>query len=134
MLCCVSFFLSAQSYTWWEETVHWDGVTPWERYIVFTPGFLGPNALPVPRVTNGSIDSVNLTTHVVTTLYNGGQRPDGLAYDNSGHLFAVLSLNEVAQLHPVTGAVLKTISTPNKPDGMTFDATTGRPRHQRVAV
>jgi hypothetical protein len=57
--CCVPFFVSAQSYTWWEETVRWDGVTPWERYIVFTPGFLGPNALPVPRVTNGSIDSVN---------------------------------------------------------------------------
>jgi len=59
MLCWLSFLASAQSYTWWEETVHWDGVTPWERYIVFTPGFLGPNALPVPRVTNGSIDSVN---------------------------------------------------------------------------
>jgi len=59
VLCCVSFCISAQSYTWWEENVHWDGVTPWERYLVFTPGFLGPNALPVPRVTNGSIDSVN---------------------------------------------------------------------------
>jgi len=59
MLCCVSFFVAAQSYTWWEENVHWDGVTPWERYIVFTAGYLGPNALPVPRVTNGSIDSVN---------------------------------------------------------------------------
>jgi hypothetical protein len=59
MLCCISFSVSAQSYTWWEENVRWDGVTPWERYLVFTPGFLGPNALPVPRVTNGSIDSVN---------------------------------------------------------------------------
>src|ERR1043165_5144267 len=59
MLCCVSFFVSAQSYTWWEENVHWDGVTPWERYIAFTAGYLVPHALPVPRVTNGSIDSVN---------------------------------------------------------------------------
>jgi hypothetical protein len=50
---------TAQSYTWWENTVHWDGVTPWERYVTFTPGFLGPNALPVPRITNGSIDSIN---------------------------------------------------------------------------
>ena len=57
--CCLPIFSSAQSNTWWEETVHWDGVTPWERYIVFTPGFLGPNALPVPRLTNGSVDSVN---------------------------------------------------------------------------
>ncbi len=59
MLCCTALFSSAQSYTWWETTVHWDGITPWERYITFTPGFLGPNALPVPHITNGSIDSIN---------------------------------------------------------------------------
>jgi DNA-binding beta-propeller fold protein YncE len=75
---------------------------------------------------DGSIDRVNLTTHAVTPLYTGGLRPDGLAYDNSGHLFAVLGLAEVAQLDPVTGAVLKTISTPNQPDGMTFDSVTGK--------
>lgn len=80
----------------------------------------------VSNAFDGSIDRVNLTTHVVSTLYNGGLRPDGLAFDGSGHLFAVLGLNEVAQLDPVTGAVLKTISTPNQPDGMTFDATTGK--------
>ena len=59
MMCCIVLFSSAQSYDWWINTVHWDGVTPWERYIIFTAGFLGPNALPVPRITNGSIDSVN---------------------------------------------------------------------------
>lgn len=80
----------------------------------------------VSNAFDGSISRVNLSTHAVTTLYNGGLRPDGLAYDGSGHLFAVLGLNEVAQLDPVTGAVLKTISTPNQPDGMTFDAQTGK--------
>ncbi len=50
---------AAQSYTWWENTVHWDGVTPWERYLTYTPGFLGANALPVPHITNGSTDTVN---------------------------------------------------------------------------
>jgi hypothetical protein len=59
VICCVFLYAPAQSYTWWENTVNWDGVTPWERYITFTPGFLGPNALPVPHITNGSIDSVN---------------------------------------------------------------------------
>jgi hypothetical protein len=59
VMCCIFLSASAQSYSWWEETVHWDGVTPWERYVVFTPGFLGPNALPVPRISNGSIDSIN---------------------------------------------------------------------------
>ena len=59
VICCVFLYAPGQSYTWWENTVNWDGVTPWERYITFTPGFLGPNALPVPHITNGSIDSVN---------------------------------------------------------------------------
>jgi DNA-binding beta-propeller fold protein YncE len=80
----------------------------------------------VSNAFDGSIDRVDIATGHVTTLYNGGLRPDGLAYDNSGHLFAVLNLSEVAQIDPVTGAVLKTISTPNQPDGMTFDATTGK--------
>jgi hypothetical protein len=42
-------------YTWWNETHNWDGVTPWWEYIRTTPAFLGPNALPVPRIQNGSI-------------------------------------------------------------------------------
>jgi hypothetical protein len=80
----------------------------------------------VSNAFDGSIDRVNDTTGAQTVLYNGGLRPDGLTYDNAGHLFAVLGLNEVAQLDPVTGAVLKTIATPNQPDGLTFDATTGK--------
>lgn len=79
----------------------------------------------VSNAFGGSIDRVNVTTGAKTTLYNG-LRPDGLAYDNSGHLFAVLDLSEVAELDPTTGAVLKTISTPTQPDGLTFDATTGK--------
>ena len=59
ILCLAILSSSAQSFSWWANVVHWDGVTPWERYINFFPGFLGPNALPVPHITNGSIDSVN---------------------------------------------------------------------------
>jgi hypothetical protein len=80
----------------------------------------------VSNAFDGSIDRVNIATGAVSTLYNGGLRPDGVTYDNSGHLFAVLNLNEVAQLDPTTGAVLKTIATPNQPDGLTFDELTGK--------
>ena len=59
VMCCIFSYVPAQSFTWWENIVHWDGITPWERYITYTPGFLGPNALPVPHISNGSIDSVN---------------------------------------------------------------------------
>ncbi len=79
---------------WWENTVHWDGVTHWERYIIYTPGYLGPNALPVPHISNGSIDSINVfgvsgTYHyskedktVNTTLYaNYSFLKDKISFD-----------------------------------------------------
>ena len=59
ILCCFVLSSRAQSFTWWANVVHWDGITPWERYIKFAPAYLGPNALPVPRTGNGSIDSIN---------------------------------------------------------------------------
>lgn len=43
----------------WEQTVNWDGITHWSKYMITQPAFQGPNALPVPSIGNGSIDSVN---------------------------------------------------------------------------
>lgn len=37
---------------------HWDGITHWTKYLTVSPGKFGPNALPVPRLENGLIDSV----------------------------------------------------------------------------
>jgi hypothetical protein len=57
ILCCFVFSSRAQTFDWWANNVHWDGVSHWSHYIITQPGYLGPNALPVPRVGNGSIDS-----------------------------------------------------------------------------
>lgn len=84
IVVCFAFTIGrAQSYTWWENTVHWDGVTPWERYIVNTAGFLGPNALPIPHITNGSIDSIN-TFGLSTDFYfsKGDHTQDVSVYAN----------------------------------------------------
>ena len=68
-----------------------------------------------------TIQRINPITGATTTLSTGAQlgnvRPDGLAYDNNGHLFVVLNTSQVAQIDPTTGAILKTISTPNQADG-----------------
>ncbi len=57
----VFLFLSlsgnGQTLAQWAQTVQWDGVSHWSRYIRTQPAYQGPNALPVPRVGNGSIDS-----------------------------------------------------------------------------
>ncbi len=72
---------------------------------------------------------INLSNGQSTVLYppsgTTGVRPDGLVYDNTGRLFACLSLSEVAQLDPVTGKILNSISGIKGADGLTFNSTTG---------
>jgi len=41
----------------WARTVNWDGVSHWSKYIISHARYMGPNALPVPFLGNGSIDS-----------------------------------------------------------------------------
>lgn len=47
-----------QDFTWWNELHGWDGVTHWARYMTYTPGMMGPNALPTPPLERGRIDSL----------------------------------------------------------------------------
>jgi hypothetical protein len=53
------FSLKANSQTLqqWAQTVNWDGVSHWSRYIIMLPAHMGPNALPVPYTGNGDIDN-----------------------------------------------------------------------------
>ena len=47
-----------EDFSWWTEIHHWDGYTPWNQYMTMSTSFLGPNALPVPEVMKGSIDTL----------------------------------------------------------------------------
>jgi len=38
---------------YWE----WDGITHWTRYMITNPGYMGPNALPVPELRSGLVGS-----------------------------------------------------------------------------
>lgn len=51
----VSGFAKAQEdYTWWNEIHNWEtGMPGWRNMLIISPGFLGPNALPVPEVKKG---------------------------------------------------------------------------------
>lgn len=54
----ISACVNAQiDYTWWNKIHHWDGVTSWEKYLTIAPAFLGPNALPVPDMSKGQLDT-----------------------------------------------------------------------------
>ncbi len=49
--------IAAQGHDWWANNVQWDGVTHWSEYIIYSPRFMGPNALPVPTLTTGRVDN-----------------------------------------------------------------------------
>lgn len=54
--CLLSNILIAQTdFTWWNNKHNWDGVTSWTRYLKYSPGYFGPNALPVPDMEKGSL-------------------------------------------------------------------------------
>ena len=69
----------AQDFGWWAKLVDWDGVTPWQRYIKTNPAYLGPNALPVPFISNGSIDSVNSIGVTANLHFSKGDNTQNLA-------------------------------------------------------
>lgn len=54
-----AFTSNAQTMDWWANNVGWDGVTSWKRYLIYSPAFMGPNAIPVPEMGRTSIDSVS---------------------------------------------------------------------------
>jgi len=53
-------FAIAQSYhQWWYDIHEHDGVTPWQRYLIISPNYFGPNAFPIP-MNNQAILSSNI--------------------------------------------------------------------------
>ena len=56
-LLLLSPFGYSQDYSWWNEKHDWDGVSPWTDYIIISPGFMGPNALPVPEIKKGLLSA-----------------------------------------------------------------------------
>jgi streptogramin lyase len=93
----------------------------------------GGNSALVSDFNAGKIFRINLTTKNVTTLGTYGGNPEGIVYDSSGRLWANLGNRNggaagkfVAQLDPVTGAILAQSPGLNSLDGLTFDPLTGK--------
>ncbi len=69
-----SSHLFGQDYDWWVKKHNWDGNTSWTRYIRLNTKYLGPNALPVPEIKTGQIQSqLNLGLFVETHQSKGDQ-------------------------------------------------------------
>lgn len=60
ILLLFSAGLSAQEedWSWWNDQHGWEsGMPGWRNWIIISPGYLGPNALPVPEVKRGFLEN-----------------------------------------------------------------------------
>ena len=59
LLIFYSIHLHSQTAEKWASVVNWDGVSPWRKYMIYSPLYMGPNAIPVPSMAKGEVDSIN---------------------------------------------------------------------------
>ena len=92
----------------------------------------GGNSVLVSQFGGGVISRIDLLTNALTTLGTYGGNPEGLAYDASGRLFANLGVRDIfadkylAELDPITGAILQQSPGITSLDGLTYDSYTGQ--------
>lgn len=82
-----------EDYSWWNEQHGWeDGDRGWRNWMRITPGYLGPNAIPVPHVQKGLIKSDAEARIIVSNHFHKGDP----TRDVSGHLYFPFAENKVA--------------------------------------
>lgn len=80
-------------YSWWNEQHNWQPGDPgWRNWIKITPGYLGPNALPVPDLKRGFL---NEKTEIEITAANHFH-PGDPTQDISGRLFVPFAAGKIA--------------------------------------
>lgn len=78
----------------WAQTVNWDGVSHWSKYIKTQAKYMGPNALPVPFIGNGSIDSISYVGATGQFHFMKGDKAQNIAlYGNYCVVKDVLSID-----------------------------------------
>jgi hypothetical protein len=74
---CLAYSQTRQK---WAETVNWDGVTPWVNYMIYSSAYMGPNALPVPDMANGSADSMSYISFSSVLHFSKGDKTQNLQF------------------------------------------------------
>jgi len=80
-------------FTWWNELHGWEPGDPgWRNYMIISPGYLGPNALPVPIVKRGILDEH--TEFEITGSYHF--HSEDPTQDLSGRIYIPFAKNKIA--------------------------------------
>lgn len=81
------------SWEWWNNQHGWEPGDPgWRNWMKITPGYLGPNALPVPQVKKGFIEDSSEVEISFSNHFHSGDPTQ----DISGRLFIPFSNNKIA--------------------------------------
>jgi hypothetical protein len=84
---------SGEDYSWWNELHGWEeGDEGWRDWMKITPGYMGPNALPVPEVKRGFINSKTEIEVTASTHFMKGDPTQ----DISGRLFVPFAQSKIA--------------------------------------
>lgn len=75
--------LNAQGHYWWADNVAWDGVTHWSEYIVYGPRFMGPNAMPIPRLSSGRIKQEHAFSLGLSSHHSEGDKTQNLQMEGT---------------------------------------------------
>jgi len=82
-----------EDYTWWNETHGWKPGDPgWRNWMKISPGYLGPNALPVPSVKKGTIEGPCDIEITASSHFHSGDPTQ----DFSGKIFIPFAENKIA--------------------------------------
>ena len=79
---------------WWDDLVGWDGVSHWSEYQIHSSAFLGPNALPIPALSDGKVNNVSALTTGGQFHFSDGDNTQNIAlYLNYNFLKDVISVD-----------------------------------------
>ncbi len=67
--------------TWWNEVHNWDGVTSWTNYLITSPYYFGPNALPVPYSQKGQVKDRSEFKVEMDSHFSKGDKTQNLFMD-----------------------------------------------------
>jgi len=80
-------------YTWWNELHGWETGDPgWRNWMKITPGYLGPNALPVPPVKKGLLTDSTMIEITASSHFHPGDPTQDL----SGRVYIPFASNKIA--------------------------------------
>ncbi len=99
------FTKNLEARNWWINNVNWDGKTHWSNYLTQSPAYMGPNAIPVPIISKGLIDTqTTLIASLQTHFSQGDNTQNPLLYLNYAENSQKISL--FAYLYPVEHFVM----------------------------